>query len=260
MEKTLVLSDAHLKPSDPEGVRRLCHFLEREGAGADTLVVLGDLFDFWFEWRGVIPALGVPVHLCLRGLVEQGVRVVMVPGNHDFALGSFWREETGAEVVQGEELVLDASAGRVLLAHGDGWAAPDRSYRALRRVLRSSWAQWAFGRLVHPEWSLGLADWTSRKSRHLMRRQPDLWRAWYLQAAAARMVEGVGLVILGHTHDPGLFPLPRGLYANCGDWVDHRSSLWLEGDRVRLCDNGVLVDEQIWGQGKKTAGRDMEEA
>ncbi|MDX1389887.1 MAG: UDP-2,3-diacylglucosamine diphosphatase, partial [Acidobacteriota bacterium] len=202
--RAVFISDCHLGSGPPDADRarhaRLQHFLEVEGPRSDTLFLLGDLFDFWIEYRHAIPNQHFEILRRLRTLRERGLRIVYVGGNHDYWAGPFLSEVIGCEVRRApfEETV---QGRRLFLAHGDGLRASERGYRFMRSILRAGW----FGvlyRSLHPDWGIPLARALSRTSRSTNDESrvsiPDLRR----EIAEPRFTAGVDAVVIGHYHHP----------------------------------------------------------
>jgi UDP-2,3-diacylglucosamine hydrolase len=260
---TLIVSDAHLgaAPSDHEAVFH--RFLQSVGERTRDLVINGDLFDFWFEYGTVIQRRHFPVLRILRSLVESGVRVRLVAGNHDFWGGSFLSDEIGLELVEGP--VRTKLGGRpALLAHGDGLGSGDFGYKALKKVIRGRPARSAF-RWLHPDLSAGIIRRVSRtESRH--GRTPDdesLGRARRLHEwAADRFSEDPELrvVALAHCHVPEIREIQPGRhYVNSGDWVQHCSWAEFESERVRvlrLADTGPPLTTEVMFEADYSSGPD----
>jgi len=235
---TLVLSDAHYGAAPETHERALLVFLEGVADRTSDLVINGDLFDFWFEYGSVILRRHFDVLVRLRALVDAGVRIRMVSGNHDFWGGSFLREEIGIELLDGPTRTI--LGGRpAILAHGDGLGPGDLGYKALKRVIRSPVARFGF-RWLHPDVSAHLVRGVSRtESRH--GGEPDegsLQRAAVLRAWATETLESdpeIDVVALGHCHVPELREIDRGrVYVNAGDWVRHCTWAEIEPTRTRL--------------------------
>lgn len=220
---TIVLSDVHLGFA-PDGVASALHqFLERLPARAAHLIINGDLFEFWFEYRTVIPRAAFRTLAILRMVRDRGVRLTVIGGNHDRWGGSFWEGEMGAEF-HPERALLEAHGFRCLVMHGDGVAEPARRSRALQRLVHHPLTARAF-RWVHPDVGLRLV-------RRLAQRLPGKYNAAELirrsaaaQARYARELlaqrQDVQLLILGHTHQPVLEPVGDGRwYLNPGAWMD----------------------------------------
>jgi UDP-2,3-diacylglucosamine hydrolase len=220
----LVFGDAHLGAAPGAAETDLLRFLRDVPRQARSLVIMGDLFDFWFGWRHVMPRAGFRVLAALADLHESGVPVLWIGGNHDCWGGESLESLTGAR----HTLATwsgDLGGWQARLAHGDGLREiEDAPYRRLRRVLRHPLAIQAYG-LLHPDTATALA----RRSSHTSRQQGargDEGRG--LHAVAARWMEEPGapeLVVFGHSHLPALAPAGRGIYANAGAWFLDRQYL-----------------------------------
>jgi UDP-2,3-diacylglucosamine hydrolase len=235
---TLIVSDAHLGAAPPGHEEAFRAFLSGVGDRTRDLVINGDLFDFWFEYGTVIQRRHFSVLRILRSLVESGIRVRLVAGNHDFWGGSFLTDEIGLELVEGP--VRTTLGGRAaILAHGDGLGTGDLGYKALKKVIRGRPARGAF-RWLHPDLSAGIIRRVSRtESRH--GRTPDaesLGRSERLHEWAAQQLAGapeVQVAALAHCHVPEIREiLPGRFYVNSGDWVQHCSWAEFSPDGVRV--------------------------
>lgn len=220
---SIIVSDAHLGAAPAAHERAFHEFLAWAGGATNDLVINGDLFDFWFEYRTVILSRHFGTLRQLAEIVDGGTRVRLVGGNHDSWGGAFLVDEIGLELVDGP-VITDVGGRRTYLAHGDGLGAGDLGYRVLKRVIRSRPARALF-RQVHPDWSAGLIRLVSRtESRHGL---PDAGRtrASALEAHAREVLEtnsAIDLVALGHCHIPDLVEIAPGRhYLNTGDWVHH---------------------------------------
>ena len=145
----LLMSDAHLGAAPSEREREVGAFLDHARRNAGSVVINGDLFDFWFEWRTVMPRGHVRVLGALAAIVDAGTPLVMTAGNHDAWGGDVLSKEIGVQLVQGDWDGM-AAGWHAHISHGDGLRArEDRRYRALKRVMRHPLAIRAFGAL-HP--------------------------------------------------------------------------------------------------------------
>lgn len=222
--RALVASDAHLGAVPPEQERRFLAFLEHVPDRADELVLAGDVFDFWFEWRHAVQGEHFAVLRRLAEVVDAGVRVRMVGGNHDAWGGAFLEERVGLELVEGP-VVTEVGGRRAYLAHGDGLAGGDWGYRILKAVIRSRPARALF-RLLHPDLAIPLVRRISG-THHEVEAEGETAgvknRAEALSAHADRVLGDrpeVELVILGHAHRPELREVEPGRhYLNAGDWI-----------------------------------------
>ena len=216
-----VIGDAHLGIAPAESERALLAFLRSLTGRARSLVIMGDLFDFWFAWRHVMPRSGFRVLAAIADLRDAGVEVLWIGGNHDCWGGDQLAADTGAQYTL-EEWRGRIGPWRTVLAHGDGLRAKeDAPYRRLRTVLRHPLAIRAF-RLLHPDLASRVALASSDTSRH--RRAGDEGRGLLsIGKALLERPDGPDLVIHGHSHVPRLEGAGGGWYANAGAWyLDHQ--------------------------------------
>ena len=222
--RALVASDAHLGAVPPQQERRFLAFLEAVPDLADELVLAGDVFDFWFEWRHAVQADHYPALRRLADVVDAGVRVRLVGGNHDAWGGAFLEEAVGLELVEGP-VVTEVGGRRTFLAHGDGLAGGDWGYRILKAVIRSGAARALF-RTIHPDLALPLVRRISGTDEEVGAEGETAGvrgRARALSAHADEILRSrpeVELVVLGHAHRPELREVEPGRhYLNAGDWI-----------------------------------------
>jgi UDP-2,3-diacylglucosamine hydrolase len=224
-----VLSDAHVGSSGGSTERTLVDFLAQRRDG--SLVINGDLFDFWFEWRTVIPRTGFRLLAALAALRDRGVPVLWIAGNHDCWGGDVLRQDVGVDYHIGP-WEGSLAGWRTRIEHGDGLRGPeDRGYRAIRPILRSPLAMRAF-RLLPADWASRLASGSSHASRTYRARDKGAGlRA--VAAAALSAPAAPDLFILGHSHVPALERLGAGVYANAGTWIDN-TYLTITPERIEL--------------------------
>ncbi len=216
------ISDVHLgldasQPSEREKENTLIAFLQSIREDAEVLYILGDLFEFWFEYRTAIPAYGARVLFELHALVQAGVRVVYVPGNHDIWLGPYLTEQVGLECTDGPITV--AHHGRTLyLAHGDE-CRTDRLFRASRAILRSPTCIALF-RLLHPDLGALLARLTSRVSGYHAHLNPCPGLDRPLGHARHVIAQGADMFLCGHYHRVLEKVVDGGTVVFLGDWLN----------------------------------------
>ena len=235
-EAAYFFADAHLgaDPREHEAAReaRLHDFLTSLAGRASALFIVGDLFDFWFEYRTAIPRRHFGTLAALRRLREAGVAITYLNGNHDFWLGPFLRNELGVKT-HNDALPLDLQGHRIWLHHGDGLGGGDLGYRMLKKVLRHP-ASIALYRLLHPDLGIPFAHRVSRWSRHSRADRPldgdRLWR----QVAAPRFDEGFDTVMIGHFHHAWERREGTRSFIMLGDWIDTFSYVVLRAGRLSL--------------------------
>ena len=228
-----IISDAHLGFAPANVEQAIISFLRHASRHAGSLVINGDLFEFWFEWRTVIPRQGFRTLAALADIVDAGVPVMMIAGNHDCWGGEVLRKDVGIDYRFGP-WTGDIAGWRTHIEHGDGLRPKeDRRYRALRRLLRNPLAIRSF-RWIHPDLSTRLATGSSHASRTYAAR--DGGRG--LRDAAGRIAASqadLDLIVFGHSHVPTLETLSDGAaYANPGSWLDQPTFLRITEDSVAL--------------------------
>jgi len=233
-------SDIHLGVAPPETEQAFLAWLDHCGAEADRVIINEDLFDFWFEYGSVIPRGHTRVLGALAALVDAGVPVLFMGGNHDWWGGDYFTDELGIQFLQ-EPAVLDIHGRRTLLAHGDGLGAGDLGYRILKLILRGSFTRVAF-RWLHPDLGAWVARRVSKTALHGGEpTEKQVARSRFLEQWAVAELErkqDLDLVVLGHTHVPRLREVEPGrYYVNAGDWIMNKSYAVLTQDsRPRLMD------------------------
>ncbi|HKQ56773.1 MAG TPA: UDP-2,3-diacylglucosamine diphosphatase [Candidatus Eisenbacteria bacterium] len=230
-ETVYFFSDAHLgtDPREQEAVReaRLHDFLTSLVGRASALYIVGDLFDFWFEYRTAIPRRHFATLAVLRRLRDSGVKITYLNGNHDFWLGPFLRDEMGMDTHQ-DALTLDLQGHRIWLHHGDGLGGGDLGYKALKKVLRNP-TSIALYRLLHPDLGIPFAHVVSRWSRHSRGERPlDGERLWR-NVAQPRFAEGFDTVMIGHLHHAWERRENGRAFFLLGDWIEAFTYVRLEG-------------------------------
>jgi UDP-2,3-diacylglucosamine hydrolase len=228
-----MISDAHLGVADRDSERKLLGFLRARREDAASIVINGDLFDFWFEWKHVIPRAGYRVLAAIAELTEAGIPVLWVAGNHDCWGGDVLRQDVGVDYHVGEWRGCVAG-WRTRLAHGDGLRdEADRKYRALRSVLRHPLSVRAF-RLLHPDLAARLALGSSHASRTYRAKDGGSG----LQKVAMRDLEAdpsLQLLVFGHSHVAALDrSTSGGIYANSGTWLGDTTFLRVDSDAIEL--------------------------
>lgn len=229
-----VISDIHLGAAPSAVELALLAFLRALRARARSLVINGDLFDFWFEWERVIPREGYRVLAALADLRDDGIEVVWIAGNHDCWGGDFLRRELGVRYEIGPWTGL-AAGWRTQFEHGDGLReVEDRKYRALRRVIRHPTAVWFYKKL-HPDLASRLANGSARASRELHQARDA--GAGLRAVAAERLARdpALELIVYGHSHVATLERLTTGgVYANAGSWLFDHTYVAITPDDVSL--------------------------
>ena len=228
-----IVSDAHLGVASLEIERSFVSFLRGLAGDASSLIINGDLFDFWFEWKTVIPRRSFRALAALAELKDGGVDILWVAGNHDCWGGEILRDDVGVSYVVGP---WDGTVAgwRVRIEHGDGLRdREDRGYRMIRPIMRHPLAIKAF-RMLHPDLASKLAQGSSNASRTYRAR--DEGRG--LRAYAKQQLAGakdLDLLVYGHSHVAALEKMDSGgIFGNAGSWLDAPTFLRLTEVAIEL--------------------------
>ena len=245
----IFISDAHLTGREPEEIETFLKFLNLEKERMDHLVILGDLFEFFFGFKDFSSAGKtfafveyLPVLKQLQRLYLQGIQIKYFEGNHDFFLHSFFSEHFEMEVeVYSEGCEERLGEKRAFIAHGDLSNPKQWRYRAFRRILKN---RWSFGLIqyVGPKLSRRVAQRISDMSYQKYHNGPHqtIPPPSFKAFAHRKFLEGFEVVILGHSHFPEeveeRIDGRRCLYFNVGDWLFHRSFLrFTPPEHFQLC-------------------------
>lgn len=231
-----IFSDAHLGSASEEkenqkvaNIRRLFELVKKDG---DRLVILGDLFDFWFEYKHAIPKEYHQVLFMLDDLIRHGVKIDYVSGNHDFWMDDFFESHMGITVHR-DNFETEYDNLRLYLMHGDGLAPADRGYRFLKKILRNRFNIWLYRKLP-PDWAIPLAKAVSGSSREYTSRRDHTFAPDYERFAQKKLADGFDIVAIGHLHIPVRKELDGGIYINSGDFIHHFTYARLADGKAEL--------------------------
>ena len=233
--KTYFFSDVHLglgtKDDDREREQRVIRFLEMVKQNGRELFILGDLFDYWFEYKSVVPKGYFQLFAKLGELRSRGIQISYLAGNHDFWLKGYLTEELGITVYP-DPIERIIGGKRFYLHHGDGLLKNDTGYRILKRVLRNKVNIFLFS-LIHPDLTSWIARWSSRKSRAYTSKK-SFEANDMIEFAHKKIADGFDVVIMGHNHQSVFKELGRGVYVNIGDWLHEYTYAVFDGNKIQL--------------------------
>ena len=243
---TYFVSDVHLglKAGGADVVeRRFLAFLDALPAETESLFLLGDIFDSWYEYKYVIPTGHTRVLGRLAALVDRGVKVYFSIGNHDVWAYRYFEQELGMIRLE-QPAVVSVAGKQFCVGHGDGLGPVPRGYLLLRSIFHCRFLQRLFSTL-HPRWALGFGYAWSRHSRlsktedwvkyRFRGAEEPLWKF----AVEFAQKHPVDFFVFGHYHTPGEEKLPGGasLYV-LGDWAHDAEYLCFDGESL------------TWGSGR----------
>ncbi len=242
MKKIYFVSDSHLGVPDAHASmqreKALVHWLEMISEDASEVFLLGDIFDFWFEYRYVVPRGYVRLLGKLAELTDRGIPVHYFTGNHDMWTFGYLENEVGLIVHRGT-VFFNRHGKKLMIGHGDGLGKGDYSFKMIRRVFSSRFCQRMFA-FIHPGTGIRLALFLSGSSRrynrvsdkvYLGKEKEVLFR--YCQQVHANSAHDY--YIFGHRHLPLHEEIaPGAFYVNTGDWVQHFSYAVLDQGEIHL--------------------------
>jgi UDP-2,3-diacylglucosamine hydrolase len=241
-KKIYFLSDFHLGAPDAatslEREKRITRFLSTASQDAAQIFIAGDIFDFWYEYKTVIPKGYTRLLGKLAELTDSGIAVSFFVGNHDMWMKNYFQEEMNIPVYY-EPRAYEFSGRKFLIGHGDGLGPGDHSYKFIKKIFRNPFCQSLFG-FLHPRIGIGLANYFSRKSRaatgssdeHFLGEDKE-WLIIYSREVLKKT--HYDFFIFGHRHLPIDFMLKDdSRYINLGDWIRYNSYAVFDGETVQL--------------------------
>lgn len=221
--------------------RNICAWLEKHGPDMAALILVGDVFDFWFDYKTVVPKGYVRLLGALAKLTDAGIPVYWFTGNHDMWMFGYAEEELGIKVIR-EPVRWNIRGQSFLVAHGDGLGPDDHLYKFTKKVFANKLCQWAFG-WIHPDWGSRLASYLSRRSRARQMEKGgetfvDKNKEWLYLYACRKLSQSpeIDYFIFGHRHLAMdiLLPNDRSRYLNLGTWLEAPYFAVFDGKTLRL--------------------------
>ncbi|MDF2157167.1 UDP-2,3-diacylglucosamine diphosphatase [Algoriphagus sp. CAU 1675] len=241
-KKLFFASDFHLGAPSEEASKtreqKIVRWLDQIKDQAAAIFLVGDIFDFWFEYKEVIPKGFIPFISKIHQLREAGVPVLFFTGNHDLWMKDYFTKELGIPVYHNPiELIVEGK--KILVGHGDGLGPGDKSYKLLKKVFTNPLAQWLF-RWFHPDLGIKIAKTWSGNSRisnmkknedHFLGDDEWLWQ--YCKEVERSFHHDY--YIFGHRHLPLRLEVgENATYINLGEWVSRYSFLEFDGNQAKL--------------------------
>jgi len=232
------ISDIHLmlnrSPGNTERENQLLAFLDFVKAEGGTLFINGDLFDFYFEYRDVIPKVYFPLYHRLFDLKTAGVEVHYLVGNHDYWIQDFISGTLMTKAYL-DDVSVEIDQKKFYITHGDGYLSWDRGYRVLKAVIRNPLFIWLY-RWVHPRIGYAFARWISKKGEHYEHSDEyNLKIQNEMQIHAQEKIDnGYDYFITGHYHQAREVPVNGGKMLILGDWLNYFSYGYFDGEDLTL--------------------------
>jgi len=241
-KKIYFASDFHLGvPTHESSLKReklIVEWLEMARQDAHSIYLMGDLFDFWFEYKHAIPKGFIRFQGKLAELRDAGIPITFFTGNHDMWMFDYFQKELAITIHRDPQLVY-INGVKLYLGHGDGLGPGDNFYKFLKKVYSSSLCQWLFAR-IHPNLGIGLAQHWSKKSRISSMKKGEEFKGEereylfsYCKGIEAK--EHHDYYVFGHRHLPlNLKVADNSRYVNLGEWVHFTTYGVFEGKTLEL--------------------------
>lgn len=234
-------SDFHLKATSAESAvreERICRWIKSVANNMDALYLVGDVFDFWFDYKTVIPKGYTRLLSCLFELRQSNIPVYFFTGNHDLWMHDYFSKEFGIPIFHHPE-ILELQGKKIFLGHGDGLGPGDHGYKFIKKIFTNPLAQTMY-RWLHPDLGIGLANYFSSKSREAQDAVQHFLGAdkeWLIQFCEEQLLtDSFDYFIFGHRHLPIHYQLSnqKSIYINLGDWMQFFSFGELTDGKVHL--------------------------
>jgi UDP-2,3-diacylglucosamine hydrolase len=237
-KKIYFASDFHLGSSNKEEniirEKKIISWLNSIEKDAKAIYLLGDIFDFWFEYKKVVPKGFIRLLGKLSELTDKGIEIHYVVGNHDMWMDDYLEQEIGLKL-HFKEFIIKEDDKLIFLGHGDGLGKGDYKYKILKKIFSSNLCKWLFSRL-HPNFGIGLGQaWSnkSRKKQELNISEDNEILAGYCKEQQKN--NPVDYYVFGHRHIPIDVKIDeRCRYINLGDWIHHNTYAVYSDQKLEL--------------------------
>jgi len=240
-QKIYFASDFHLGMPDHSSSRqredKIVAWLDEIKNDAAEIYLLGDLYDFWFEYKKVIPKGFIRLQGKLAELSDKGIKLYIFKGNHDLWMNNYFVNELNA-VIYSSPINRTFQGKTFYLAHGDGLGPGDHGFKFMKKIFLFPINQWLF-RWIHPDLGARLAHFFSFKSRIVHSKNDDHFleeNEWLVQHSREILkTTEINYFVYGHRHVPAFYPLnDRSIFVNLGDWITHFTYLEFDGEKAEL--------------------------
>lgn len=229
-KKVYFCSDHHLGAPTPALSKprelKFLSWLKMIEKDAQALFIMGDLFDFWHDWKFVVPRGFVRILGKLAEMQDQGIQIYFFTGNHDLWVRDYFETEIGCTVFQNKQ-IFHIQGKKMLLAHGDGLGPGDKGYKRMKKLFTHPLAQWAF-RWIHPDISMKIATYLSTQNKMISGKEDEKFlgedKEFLIQYCKKKLETAhYDYFIFGHRHLPMVLDLKENTsqYINLGDWISY---------------------------------------
>lgn len=241
-KKIYFLSDFHLgAPDTASSLKReklIVQFLDSIKTEAHSIFIVGDMFDFWYEYRKVVPKGAIRLLGKIAELADSGIAIYFFVGNHDMWMNSYFQQELNVPVYF-EPKVFQINNKKFFIGHGDGLGPGDQGYKALKKVFRNPVCHWLFG-ILPPFIGVGVANYFSHKSRLATSTSEETFlgedKEWLLiYSKEVLKKEHFDFFVFGHRHLPIDYRLSNNSrYINLGEWMNFCTYAVFDGETLEV--------------------------
>jgi UDP-2,3-diacylglucosamine hydrolase len=240
-KKVYFASDFHLgAPTHGKSIireKKICEWLDSIKPNCLELFLVGDIFDFWFEYKHAVPKGFVRLLGKLAEFTDSGIPVHLFIGNHDMWAFDYLPKEIGINIFY-EPIRREILGKRFYIGHGDGLGPGDHTYKILKKVFRNKFIQSLFG-FIHPNIGIGLADFLSKRSRAKSGHLDEVFlgeeKEWLIHYSKEQFnINPVDYFVFGHRHLPIYHPIYDAKYINTGDWIKYCTFGEFDGEIFNL--------------------------
>lgn len=250
-KKIYFLSDFHLGAPDYaaslEREKTVARFLDEIKNDAAEIFLVGDMFDFWYEYRRVVPKGYVRLLGKLAELSDAGIPMHFFVGNHDMWMKDYFQKELNIPVYFSPK-EFERNGKKFLIGHGDGLGPGDHGYKRLKKIFRNPFSKWLFG-ILPPVMGMGLANYLSRRSREQTGATEEVFlgedKEWLIiYSKEVLKKKNIDFFVFGHrhlaidyrlsTHYPERGVGGEARYINLGDWIHYYTYAVFDGNEMQL--------------------------
>jgi len=241
-KKIYFLSDFHLGAPDYEKSKqrekKIVHFLNTIQPTVQELFIVGDMFDFWYEYKTAVPKGYTRILGKLAEFTDAGIPVHFFVGNHDMWMSGYFEKELNIPVYFHPK-TFQYNGKQFYIGHGDGLGPGDNGYKFLKKVFRNPICHWLFG-IIHPNIGIGVANYFSRESRKKTGMKDEVFmgedKEWLMiYSREILQQQHIDFFVFGHRHLPlNLQLAPNSKYINLGDWIINFTYATFDGNNMEL--------------------------
>ncbi len=218
--------------------KKFVQWLDIVKKDAEAIFLLGDLFDFWFEYKTVVPKGFVRVLGKLAEIKDSGIPIYFFVGNHDLWMQDYFEKELNIPVYhQPKEFIINNTS--FFIGHGDGLGPADKGYKRMKKVFTNSFSKWLY-RWLHPDIGMRLGNYLSTKNKLISGDEDVVFlgeeNEWLVQYCKRKLeTKHYDYFLFGHRHLPMIINLnDKSTYINTGDWISHFTYAVFDGKKTTL--------------------------